>query len=168
LGVRKHIDLIYLVDGHNLIPKMPGLSLRMMDDEVKLVQMLQIFSRVKRATVEVFFDQAPPGYSGTRRFGTVTAHFVLKGTTADEEMISRIQRMKKKARGVTVVTSDRRIRVEAQAAQANLLLSEGFAEMVMDAMVEAEIQGDHSVPTVSGGEIDEWLKLFGADDELDK
>jgi uncharacterized protein len=160
--------LIYLVDGHNLIPKIPGLNLRMLDDELKLVQLLQIFARVRRVTVEVFFDQAPAGYSGTRRFGMVAAHFVLKGTTADQEMISRIQRMKKTARGVSVVTSDRRIRIEAQAAQAKLLLTEEFARLVIDAVTEAEISGEPTFSPVSGGELNEWMKLFGAEDELDK
>ena len=156
------------MDGHNLIPKIPGLNLSMVDDELKLVDLLQLFARVRRATVEVFFDQAPPGYSGTRHIGTVTAHFVLKGTTADQEMILRIHRMKKTARNVTVVTSDRRIRVDAQAAQASLLLSEDFARLVMAAVREAEAQGSTTPRAVTGGEVDDWLRLFGAEDELDK
>ena len=38
----------YLIDGHNLIPKIPGMSLRMEDDEQELIQLLQDFSRYKR------------------------------------------------------------------------------------------------------------------------
>jgi predicted ribonuclease YlaK len=97
----------------------------------------------------------------------VTAHFVLKGTTADQEMISCIQRMKKSARSVTLVTSDGRIRIEAQAAQAKLLRSEEFASLVMDAVVESEISGATNIPPVSGDEVNEWLRLFGREDELD-
>jgi len=160
--------LIYLVDGHNLIPKIPGLSLRQVDDEECLVKLLQIFARIRRATVEVYFDQAPPGYSGIRQMGTVKAHFVLKGTTADQEMIHRIQYMKKTARDITVVTSDRRIQVEVRAGQARLLTSEVFANQVISAVTEAEILGNSSSSPMSGGEVDEWLKLFGADNELDK
>ena len=92
----------------------------------------------------------------------------MKGTTADQEMILRIHRMKKTARNVTVVTSDRRIRVDAQAAQASLLLSEDFARLVMAAVREAEAQGSTTPRAVTGGEVDDWLRLFGAEDELDK
>lgn len=160
--------LIYLVDGHNLIPKIPGLSLQQVDDEVQLIKLLQIFARIRRASVEVFFDQAPPGYSGLKQVGMLKAHFVLKGTTADQEMIFHIQHMKKTARTITVVTSDRRIRVEAQAAHARLLSSEMFADMVMNAVVEAESNGGNSAAPLPGGGVDEWLHLFGAEDERDK
>ena len=56
--------MIILVDGHNLIPKLRGFNLKAMDDEMKLVDLLQFFSRVRRTKVEVFFDGAPPGQSG--------------------------------------------------------------------------------------------------------
>ena len=48
----------YLIDGHNLIPKIPGLSLEMLDDEDRLIELLQEFARVRRQRIEVFFDQA--------------------------------------------------------------------------------------------------------------
>ena len=35
----------YLIDGHNLIPKVRGLSLQSMDDEMELVELLQEFCR---------------------------------------------------------------------------------------------------------------------------
>ncbi|MBP1702274.1 MAG: hypothetical protein H6Q38_1381, partial [Chloroflexi bacterium] len=38
----------YIVDGHNLIPKIPGLSLRAIDDEMQLIELLQEFCRVQR------------------------------------------------------------------------------------------------------------------------
>jgi hypothetical protein len=31
----------YIVDGHNLIPKVPGLNLQDMEDELQLVELLQ-------------------------------------------------------------------------------------------------------------------------------
>ena len=68
----------YLVDGHNLIPK-AGLRLDAPNDEMDLVTMLQEFSRTSRAAVEVYFDGAPPGQAGAKRFGIVMAHFVQRG-----------------------------------------------------------------------------------------
>ncbi len=65
----------YLIDGHNLIPKV-GLRLDSPDDEMELVAILQEFARLKRQQVEVYFDGAPIGYDGARSMGTVRAHFV--------------------------------------------------------------------------------------------
>ena len=51
----------YLIDGHNLIAKIPGLSLSMPDDEERLVELLNRFGQHSRGKLEVFFDGAPPG-----------------------------------------------------------------------------------------------------------
>jgi hypothetical protein len=48
----------YLIDGHNLIPKLIGFSLRAMDDEEQLIPLLQTFSRV-RARLSRCFSMAP-------------------------------------------------------------------------------------------------------------
>ena len=45
-----------IVDGHNLIPKIKGLSLKMLDDESELIQILQEYARLTRKKIEVYFD----------------------------------------------------------------------------------------------------------------
>ena len=72
----------YLIDGHNLIPKI-GLRLDSVDDEMDLIAVLQEFARLKRQQVEVYFDGAPTPQAGTRSLGTVRAHFIRLGQTAD-------------------------------------------------------------------------------------
>ncbi|HSQ39873.1 MAG TPA: hypothetical protein VLM78_06910, partial [Anaerolineales bacterium] len=79
----------YLIDGHNLIPKL-GLRLDSMDDEMELTAILQEFCRLERKQVEVYFDGAPTPHAGTRKLGTVTAHFVPLGTTADDAIRRRL------------------------------------------------------------------------------
>lgn len=37
-----------LIDGHNLIPKIHGLSLKMLDDEMELIQILSEYARLSR------------------------------------------------------------------------------------------------------------------------
>src|SRR4030095_6718911 len=80
----------YLIDGHNLIPKL-GLRLDSPDDEMELIAILQEFSRLERRQVEVFFDGAPAGQARTRKLGSVTAHFVRLGTTADDAIRNRLK-----------------------------------------------------------------------------
>ena len=90
--------MAYLIDGHNLIPKIAGLSLSAIDDEQELINRLQAYCRRERKTVEVFFDQAPPGFAGTRAYGAVKAHFVRKGRTADEAIRLRLSLARKSCR----------------------------------------------------------------------
>jgi uncharacterized protein len=101
----------YLIDGHNLIPKVPGLNLSDIDDEMELVELLQVFCRRKRKTAEVYFDQAPPGFSGRRRFGQVTAYFVPQGHSADDAIRQRLKHLGKAARNWAVVSSDHQVQV---------------------------------------------------------
>ena len=95
----------YLIDGHNLIPKLAGFSLSAMDDEMQLISLLQTFSRVRRQPVEVYFDRAPAGHAGVRRFGTITAHFVPSSRTADDAIRERLARLGADARNWRVVSA---------------------------------------------------------------
>jgi hypothetical protein len=78
---RSSTQMPVIIDGHNLIPRIPGLSLRDIDDELRLVQLLQDFCQRSRKQVEVFFDNAPPGSAGVRSFGSVKARFIGKANS---------------------------------------------------------------------------------------
>ena len=71
----------YLIDGHNLIPKL-GLKLADPDDEIQLIERLGEFCQIQQTQVEIYFDGATPGQPSLRRFGRVTAHFIRKGMIA--------------------------------------------------------------------------------------
>lgn len=155
--LRYNQGMNYLVDGHNLIPKIRGLSLRSLDDEQRLIELLQIYCRVRRQHVEVFFDQAPPGHAGHRRVGTVVAHFVRQGRTADDAIARRLEQLGKAAPNWTVVSSDRQVQQEARNRHAMSVPSEQFAGELQSAQ-----QGSRGEEAeLSPEELDEWLKLFG-------
>ncbi|NWG06562.1 MAG: NYN domain-containing protein [Chloroflexi bacterium] len=147
----------YLIDGHNLIPKM-GLRLDSIDDEMELVAILQEFSRLGRKQVEVYFDGAPAPHAGTRKLGTITAHFAPLGTTADDAIRKRLRKMGKSAKNWTVVSSDRQVQAEARAAQAEVISSDSFAGTLQHARNSVpKAANDHKL---SNQEIEDWLKLF--------
>ena len=151
----------YLVDGHNLIPYIPGLSLKDMDDEIALINLLQGFSSQHKTRVEVYFDQAPAARAGSRSFGSVKAHFVRQDSTADKAMINRLSRMGKDAKNWTVVTSDREILVEAKSAHSQTLKSAEFAAELRRANSGNSSDPDkQDTPEVSDGEVDYWLGQF--------
>jgi predicted RNA-binding protein with PIN domain len=146
----------YLIDGHNLIPKV-GLRLDSPDDEMELVALLQEFCRLEQKHVEVFFDGAPGPGAGTRKMGPVTAHFVRLGTTADDAIRSRLKQLGKSARNWTVISSDRQVQAEAHAAHAQVISSDSFAGTLKQTRPGSRTGSDR---TLSPQEIDEWLKLF--------
>lgn len=147
----------YLIDGHNLIPKL-GLRLDSMDDEMELIGILQEYCRLERKQVEVYFDGAPAPQAGTRKLGTVTAHFVPLGKTADDAIRKRLKKMGKSARNWTVVSSDRQVQTEARAVQANILTSDAFAGSLKQARNSALKPADNR--KLSKQEVEDWLKLF--------
>jgi predicted RNA-binding protein with PIN domain len=151
------LDMPYLIDGHNLIPKL-GLRLDSIDDEMELIAILQEFCRVERRQAEVFFDGAPAGHAGTRKLGAVTAHFVRLGDSADNAIRNRLKRLGKSAKNWTVVSSDRQVQVEARAAQAEVTASDAFAAMLKQARNSAP--KPNSERNLSPKEVEDWLKLF--------
>jgi len=149
----------FLIDGHNLIPKV-GISLRGAEDERQLIEGLKIFCRIARKPVEVYFDGAPIGQAGTRKFGMVTAHFVRAGTTADSAIAARLKTLGRAARNWTVVTSDRQVQAAGHTCGAQVISSEAFAGQVMDAM-RAPAPPSRREAEMSAAELEEWLHLFG-------
>jgi len=148
----------YLIDGHNLIPKV-GLRLDSLDDEMELVSILQEFARLKRQQVEVYFDGAPIGQAGTQNLGTVRAHFVKLGQTADSAMRARLIKMDRNAKNYIVVSSDREVQSAARVVHAQFISSEDFVKLIKDAVNSAP-RASTEDKKLSSAEVDEWLKLF--------
>ncbi len=151
----------YIIDGHNLIPRV-GLRLDALDDEMELVEMLREFSRVKKKRVEVYFDGAPPGQNGTRKFGYVTAHFVRKGRTADDAIRARLQKMGNAARNWVVVSSDREVLFSAKSAHAGRISADEFAKQIEAAKFVA-LNDPGEDKALSAQEVEQWLDIFSSE-----
>jgi len=152
-----NLRMPYLIDGHNLIPKV-GLRLDSMDDEMELISILQEFCRRERKQVEVYFDGAPESQAGTRKVGPVTAHFVPLGKTADNAIRNHLKRLGKSARNWIVVTSDRQVQAEARAVHAEIIASDSFAKILKQARDSApKTEMDR---TMSDDEVNQWLRVF--------
>lgn len=147
----------YLIDGHNLIPHVAGLSLADPDDESKLIERLNAFARARKARITVFFDRAPKGMAGTRPCGNLKAVFVPVNSTADQAIMQALAKLKSAARNVTVVTSDRMIQAAARARHASILTSQDFARQMEEA---AQTIRPATQTAMSAEELQDWLKLF--------
>jgi predicted RNA-binding protein with PIN domain len=151
----------FIIDGHNLIPKIPGLSLQDIDDEQQLLDLLQEFCRVNRKHVEVFFDNAPPGQPSARSFGSVVARFVREGRTADQAIRSKLNRLGGEARNWTVVSSDREVQINAKALRSRVISSEDFAQQLREAMDNSGGKTSERENEISPQELDDWMQIFG-------
>jgi len=159
----------YIIDGHNLIPKIQGLSLQDIDDEMQLVEMLQDFCRSRGRKVEVYFDNAPPGQLKVQKFGHVTAFFVRAGITADMAIKQKLRRLGNEARNWSVVSSDREVQSAARAARATVIPTQAFAGQLLQSVEQTPTSADSSDdPTLSTEEVEDWLKLFGENDNDQK
>lgn len=154
----------YLIDGHNLIGKLPDIQLDDPDDEVALVLRLRRWAaRGRKRRVTVVFDRGlPGGQDKGLSSGNISVVFAAAGQPADAILIGRIQRVKNPG-AYTLVSSDKRIRQVAQARRMPLWTAEEFAaRMAAEAAEGAQTTATAAdEPALSADEVAEWLDLFG-------
>jgi uncharacterized protein len=151
----------YIIDGHNLIPKIRGTSLNDVDDEQRLVEMLQVFCLKQEKTAEVFFDNAQVGGSPVIKAGRVTATFIPSPRTADQAIRQRLKQLGPSVKNYTVVSSDRDVRRSAQEYHARPISSEKFSQLMSESGQNQSMENDEREDaTVEIEDIDKWLDLF--------
>jgi uncharacterized protein len=147
----------YLIDGHNLIGRFPGISLADPEDERKLLEVLAVYARFSRRKAVIFFDRGIPGAGPALRAGRmVTAHFVPPPRNADDAILDYLRALRD-PRSWTVVSSDSEVRERARRTGAKVVSAEEFARDVVAAVRTREKEKPSEAPK----DIEEWLRLFG-------
>lgn len=149
----------YIIDGHNLVPHIRGLSLRDLDDEQSLIEVLTPFLRATSSRALIFFDRAAQGHEGKRNFGLAQAVFVHASQSADAAIENHIQKLGASARNQTLVSSDRRVQAAGRARHMTVLSSAEFAQKVQ-ANAESRSGQTAVEPQLSPEEIARWEELF--------
>ncbi len=148
----------FLIDGHNLIGRMPGLRLDDPDDEQKLIELLRAYLARTRKTGAVVFDRGLPGGLGKWSTAALEVKFVPRPKTADEVIKERLWKAPS-PRNLVVVTSDREVAAVARHVGAAVKSADAFAREMLAA------PGAPAAPAakeagLSAAEVDEWEKLF--------
>ena len=145
----------YLIDGHNLIPRVRGLNLQQLDDEQALIARLEVYFQGQRKQAVVYFDRAQPGGSPDIKRAFLKVHFVRPPAIADTAILRHLRRLKGEARNWVVVSSDNEVRLGAEHLGARVLSSEEFA-----VLLDGKTQKSVKEPKPGGDDIDFWLKTF--------
>ncbi|MEN9937713.1 MAG: hypothetical protein RLZZ387_4292 [Chloroflexota bacterium] len=155
-----------IVDGHNLIGQIPGLSLSDPDDEARLVLLLRGYATGKRGRkVIVVFDHGVYGHPEKLDGYGVTCQFARSPQDADTQIIRRLDSLRGR-RDWAVVTADREIVRAAADRNVKVIDARAFARQLRAP------QPPRTAPSLekremppSAAEVKEWLRLFGERDE---
>ena len=151
-----------LIDGHNLIGRLPGISLQDPDDEEKLARLLSSYRARSGKAVTVIFD--PGGahaLSKRRQLGGVEIVFAPHGSSADRVIHRRVKAARNPGEWL-VVTSDRELAAAVGRLGARVQSVDAFAS-TMDS--SAGVPPDWRETPPSPDEVDSWLALFEGRDQ---
>jgi len=146
-----------LIDGHNLIGRVPGISLHDPNDEEKLARLLSSYrSRTGKAVTVVFDPGGAFGLPRRRRLGGVEVEFAPHGSNADRVIRRRVQKSHSPGEWL-VVTSDRELAEAVGRLGARVQSAEAFASNLAGS---TETPPDWRETPPSPDEVDTWLALF--------
>ena len=151
-----------LIDGHNLVGRLPALSLEDPDDEEKLVRLLQSYqARTGKAMTVVFDAGEPSARRGTRSVGKIKVVFASYRSSADKVIVHQVGKAHHPPDWL-VVTSDRELASRVTGLGARVKSSDEFALELDSPPGEAPTWKDQAPPPE---EVDWWLEVFGGGSE---
>jgi hypothetical protein len=149
-----------LIDGHNLIGRMPDIELSDPDDEARLVTRLRRHAaRTGRKLTVVFDAGEPAGRSSRLSGGGVEVFFAPAGRSADSLIIKRIRRVQDR-QGWLVISSDRAILEAAEQHRVRTRRSEEFAAELSPPQPPQDRRADPREVAPSEAEVEAWLREF--------
>ncbi|MBC8099340.1 MAG: NYN domain-containing protein [Armatimonadetes bacterium] len=151
--------MTYLIDGHNLIGRLPDIDLDDPNDEALLVRKLNGFcARTGRRCV-VIFDHGLPGGKSRLSTSQVMVIFAPHTSNADRLMIARIRGVEN-PKEWTVVSSDREVLNVAQQRKIEVLKSFEFAALLRRPITEKPGMDVAVDIRLSPLEVEAWLQIF--------
>lgn len=159
--------MAYIVDGNNVMGQTPGWHRDKSKSRRRLLERLAAFVRAKNARVTVVFDGAPDKVAPEgSAFHGVKVLYAERGSDADAR-IERLVETSPDPRGLTVVTSDRRLAFAVRSRGASVVRSGEFRKQI-EGIIEPESKTENG-EQYQVGDVNAWLRYFGSlphDDEI--
>jgi predicted RNA-binding protein with PIN domain len=150
-----------LVDGHNLIGQVPGLSLADADDEARLVLLLRGYAARKRGRqIVVVFDRGVYGHPEQLNGYSVTCYFAKSPQDADTQLIRRLRALGR-PREWALVSSDRQVARVAEECGVRVIGARQFAAQLYTPVAPERPAAEKPEARLSPAEVEEWLRIFG-------
>ena len=155
---------MFIIDGHNLLHtifKLEGDSGAISD--VGLCRILSKYFTLTSDKGEIVFDgTGPPDKSGFDNMGNLVVSFAGFGTDTDTVIEDKIS-ASTAPKGLTIVSSDRRLRAAARMRKATSIKSDVFWN---DVQKQLNRKRPIKEPTekrqgLNEGETEQWLEFFG-------
>jgi predicted RNA-binding protein with PIN domain len=151
--------MIVIIDGHNLIAKMPNISLGDANDEAQLIQILRRYRARTGYRIVVVFDAGVAFQLGSKSSkGGLTVQYAPHSVTADALIKKRLRRIANPNQTL-VVTSDREVQRAARQARTRVITSSEFAQN-LQILQETSVALEEDDAPLSAAEVDDWLTLF--------
>ena len=152
--------MAYIVDGNNVMGQTPGWHRDKPASQRSLLEKIAVFSRIKKARVTVVFDGAPDqAVPEGSSFHGVKVLYARPGSDAD----TRIEQLVDKStdpRGITVVTSDRRLAFAVRSSGAGVIRSGEFRSQIEH--IRESISEKEDGEDVEVSDLNSWLRYFGS------
>jgi len=154
----------YIVDGNNVMGQTPGWHRDKAAARERLLHALAEFSRHKGVRVTAVFDGgADNRFPEGSAFRGVKILYADRGSDADRK-IQRLVETASDPRGITVVTSDRQLAFLVRSAGAKVIRSGEFRKSLLESGAQS---GGREKERAIGGDLDQWMRYFGADPQDD-
>ena len=150
----------YLIDGHNLIARLPDIDLEDPDDEAKLVTKLRGFAAAQRKKCTVIFDGGLPGGKSLMSNKSVKVIFASALHTNADSLLKQRIRKTRDAANWTLVSSDNEVLDCARRHKMKRMTSAEFARRLQRKSRHQDPRGEEIHVQVSADEVDEWLDKF--------
>lgn len=156
--------MAYVIDGNNVMGQTPGWHRDKPGSRRRLLGEVAAFAAATKARATVVFDGAPDeGVPDGAAFRGVRVYYPGRGSDADT-VIERLVASDRNRRGLTVVTSDRRLAAECRGLGARVVRSGEFRKQMAATAASAAESGDPGeADAPAAGSVDEWLRYFGVD-----
>lgn len=151
--------MAYLIDGHNLIGVLSGMSLSDVDDEAQLVGLLRGFLSRTRRKGRVVFDRGATGLAPSLNTPTLAVTFARPPRTADDIILDLVAR-ERNPRGLIVVSGDGRLQTATRQRGAVVVSALDFAQQLVAPAPRRAAARDEDGPRLSAEEVAAWERLF--------
>ena len=151
----------YLIDGHNLIARLPDIDLEDPNDEAKLVIKLRGFVAKSGKKCTVIFDGGIPGGFSMMSNKAVKVIFASAfHTNADSVIKERIRKIPDTTNW-TIISSDNEVLDYARRHKMQAKTSVEFVQQLQRKPRIQDSRGESTHVQVTKDEVDEWLDIFG-------